>query len=136
MLLYASSSIGSEALARSRSLWLVYYYAPPSDVSLPTLLPSILVGLLLLCGTVVSAFDFLVIGYFSDRTRSRWGRRIPYIVTGAPLASVFAVLVFVAPPDAGTAATAVYFFVALELMFLFTALGNGPYDALLPELAQ
>src|SRR5204862_6857782 len=85
---------------------------------------------------VVSAFDFLVVGYFSDRTRSRWGRRIPYIVTGAPLASVFAVLVFVAPPDAGTAATAVYFFVALELMFLFTALGNGPYDALLPELAQ
>ena len=28
-LLYATSNIGNEALARSRSLWLIYFFAPP-----------------------------------------------------------------------------------------------------------
>jgi len=29
-LLYASDSLGSEALLESRGLWLLYYYAPPA----------------------------------------------------------------------------------------------------------
>ena len=39
-LLYATSRVGSEALGKSSGLWLLYYYAPPSDAHLPTLLPS------------------------------------------------------------------------------------------------
>ena len=40
-LLYGTSRIGSEALGRSQGLWLLYYYAPPSDAHLPTLIPSL-----------------------------------------------------------------------------------------------
>ena len=135
-LLYGTSRIGSEALGRSGGLWLLYYYAPPQDAHLPTLLPSVAVGALLTVGGIVGALDEAIVGYFSDRTRSRWGRRIPYIVVGAPLWSVFFVLLFTPPPDAGSAATAVYLFFVFEALSLFGAVVVGPYEALLPEMAS
>jgi GPH family glycoside/pentoside/hexuronide:cation symporter len=135
-LLFGSSRIGAEALGRSQGLWLLYYYAPPSDTHLPTLLPSLAVGALLTAGGIVGALDEAIVGYFSDRTRSRWGRRIPYIVLGAPLWAIFFVLLFTPPPDAGDAATAVYLFFVFELLALFGAVVVGPYEALLPELAR
>lgn len=134
-LLYAASNVGSEALNRSRTLWLVYFYAPPSDANLPTLLPGIVVGIVLVFGRVIGAFDEVLVGYFSDRTRSRWGRRIPYVVAGGPVWAIFAVLVFVPPGEAGTATTALYLLVVLELLFAFSAIAGVPYDALLPEIA-
>src|SRR5919198_5367311 len=115
-LLYGTSRIGSEALGRSQGLWLLYYYAPPSDAHLPTLLPNLAVGALLTVGGIVGALDEAIVGYFSDRTRSRWGRRIPYIVLGAPLWSIFFVLLFTPPPDSGNAATAIYLFFVFELL--------------------
>jgi GPH family glycoside/pentoside/hexuronide:cation symporter len=133
--LYATSRVGSEALGRSQGLWLLYYYAPPSDAGLPTLLPSLAVGALLTVGGIVGALDEAIVGYFSDRTRSRWGRRIPYIVLGAPLWSIFFLLLFTPPSDAGHAVTAVYLFVIFEGLALSGALVVGPYEALLPELA-
>jgi GPH family glycoside/pentoside/hexuronide:cation symporter len=135
-LLYGTSRVGSEALGRSQGLWLLYYYAPPSDAHLPTLLPSLAVGALLTVGGIVGALDEAIVGYFSDRTRSRWGRRIPYIVLGAPLWSIFFLLLFTPPPDAGHAVTAIYLFVIFEGLSLAGALVVGPYEALLPELAS
>jgi GPH family glycoside/pentoside/hexuronide:cation symporter len=135
-LLYATSNVGSEALTRSRSLWLVYYYAPPADAGLPTLLPAIWIGVILAVGRLLGAFDEILVGYVSDRTNSRWGRRIPYIVAGAPLLAVFSFLVFTPPPDTGTAATAIYLFFVLELLFLFSTITGGPYEALLPQIAS
>lgn len=133
-LLYASSSLGSEALTQSRGLWLLYFYSPPEDADLEQQLPRLLIGILLVAGRLLEAFDDAVIGYWSDRTRSRWGRRIPFIVLATPPWALFAVLLF-APPPGGTGSTAVYFFVVLELFFLFSTLSGGPYEALLPEIA-
>jgi glycoside/pentoside/hexuronide:cation symporter, GPH family len=135
-LVYATSNVGSEAIARSRSLWLLYYYAPPADSGLRQLLPSVVVGALLAGGAIVASLNEVVVGYISDRTSSRLGRRLPYIITGAPPAALFAFLVFTPPTDGGAATTAIYLFVALELMFLFSTLAAAPYDALLPELAH
>ena len=135
-LLYGTSRVGSEALGKSSGLWLLYYYAPPSDAHLPTLLPSLAVGALLAVAGIVSALDDAVVGYLSDRTRSRLGRRIPYIVLGAPLWSIFFVLLFTPPPDAGHATTAVYLLLVFGAVSLFGSLVVTPYEALLPEMAS
>jgi len=74
-LFYGTSRIGSEAVGRSQGLWLVYYYAPPEDAHLPTLLPSLAVGVLLTAAGILSALDDAIVGYLSDKTRSPWGRR-------------------------------------------------------------
>jgi GPH family glycoside/pentoside/hexuronide:cation symporter len=135
-LLYGTSRIGSEAVGRSQGLWLVYYYAPPEDAHLPTLLPSLAVGVLLTAAGILSALDDAIVGYLSDKTRSPWGRRIPYIVLGAPLWAIFFVLLFTPPPDASNAVTAVYLFFVFEALALFGSVVVGPYEALLPELAS
>ena len=127
-LLYGSSRFGAEALGRSQQLWLLYYYAPPKDDSLhlPTLLPSLAVGVLITVGGILGALDDAIVGWFSDRTRSRWGRRIPYIVLGAPLWSLFFVLVFIPPASSGHAVTAVYLFVVFQALRLCSAIVVGP----------
>lgn len=46
---------------------------------------------------VVSAWEALIapfVGYFSDRTRTRWGRRKPYVVIGIPIIAIFLWLLF------------------------------------------
>jgi GPH family glycoside/pentoside/hexuronide:cation symporter len=134
-LLYASSNLGSEALTRSRSLWLVYFYAPPADVAAHRLLPALVVGILLAASTVLSSLNQVVVGWLSDRTVSRWGRRIPYVVAGAPLAALSAFLLFSPPADSSTARTAIVLFFTLEAMFLFGSVVGGPYEALQPEIA-
>jgi GPH family glycoside/pentoside/hexuronide:cation symporter len=133
-LLYAASSLGSEALGQSRGLWLVYYYAPPADADLPDLLPITLVGVILTAGRLIESLDDVFVGYWSDRTRSRWGRRIPFVLAATPFWAIFGVLLFT-PPAAGTAATALYLFAIIELFYLASTLSGGPYEALLPELA-
>jgi len=134
-LLYGTSRLGSEALGRSQALWLFYYYAPPKDAHLPTLIPSLAVGALLTLGGIAAAFDEAIVGYFSDRTRSRWGRRIPYIVLGAPLWSIFFFLLFTPPRGGGAALAAVYLFCVFQFVAFFSAVVVGPYEALLPEMA-
>ena len=135
--LYAASSLGTEALTQSRSLWLVYFYAPPddADVDIPELLPVLAVGVILFVVRLVEALDDAVIGWWSDRTRSRLGRRLPFVILSTPFMALFAVLIF-SPPHTGGAQTAVWLLVTLELYFFFSTLGGGPYEALLPELAR
>jgi GPH family glycoside/pentoside/hexuronide:cation symporter len=132
----ASSSLGGEALTQSRGAWLVYYYAPPADAGREALLPLGLAGALVFAASLLEALDDPLIGYWSDRTRSRLGRRLPFILAATPPWALFAVLLFTPPADAGTALTGAYLFLALELYHLFSTLSGGPYESLLPEIAR
>lgn len=128
--LYAASSFGSEALTQSRSLWLLYFYTEATDV-----LSTFSVGLILTVGRLVEMLDDGVIGYWSDRTRSTLGRRIPFVLAATPFWALFGFLLFT-PPQSSAAAAAAYLFIVMELYFLFSTLSGGPYEALLPEIAR
>ncbi|HEY3764916.1 MAG TPA: MFS transporter, partial [Gaiellales bacterium] len=134
-LLYSCSSLGSEALTQSRGAWLLYFYAPPRSADLHRLLPLGLAGALISINGVIGALYNPIISYWSDRTRSRLGRRLPYIVLATPLWALFALLLFT-PPRSGTAVTAAYLVAVLELGSVFSTLSGGPFQALLPEVAR
>ncbi|HUF02163.1 MAG TPA: MFS transporter [Gaiellaceae bacterium] len=126
--LYASSSLGGEALTQSRSLWLLYFYTEANDFLTP-----FAVGAILTVARLVETVDDGLIGFWSDRTRSRLGRRIPFVLAATPFWALFSFLLFT-PPTSSTAAAAAYLFIVLELYFLASTLSGGPYEALLAEI--
>jgi GPH family glycoside/pentoside/hexuronide:cation symporter len=132
---FAIGGLGAEALNQSRNAWLLYFYAPPDDADRAALLPLALVTALLFAGKLLEAFDDALIGYASDRTRSRWGRRMPWIAAAAPFWALFGVLTFI-PPGNGTAVTALWFFIVLQCFHLAATCTEQPYEALFPTLAR
>jgi GPH family glycoside/pentoside/hexuronide:cation symporter len=86
--------------------------------------------------TLYNASNNPLLGYMSDRTRSRWGRRIPYLLFGGlPYAVAFA-LIFTAPFDGRNdpVGLLVYFGIMIVIWEgLYTAVATG-YYGLLPEM--
>src|SRR3972149_6946271 len=96
-LLYASGSIGGNAIGRSKDLWLLYLYAPPEDADIERRATTLTVGLVLFGIRFIEAFDDPLIGYWSDRARSRWGGRIPFVIAATPFLSLMFVLIWLPP---------------------------------------
>ena len=146
-ILYTSDMIGGQAIAQSRGLWLLFFLAPPKSEGLPAAVPGlsigaldidprVFVGIILTVGRLIEAFDDPIIGWWSDRTQSRWGRRLPFVLFSTPFYAVLFALIWLNPTDNASVSNAVYLFVILELFFLAATLSGGPYEALIPEIAR
>jgi len=95
-----------------------------------------LVSLFWLIATVWDAINDPLFGFLSDRTRTRWGRRRPYLLFGAvPFGLSFALLWFIPPLKSQWLLFAYYTVVYLLFEAAFTAV-SCPYIALTPELTQ
>ena len=77
-----------------------------------------------------------IMGYISDRTKSRWGRRIPYLKFGAIPFALSLILIWLAPYDGVEQTTALMLFM-IFVPFLWEGLGTmttTAYYSLLPEM--
>ena len=145
-LLFASDHIGLQTISYARSSWLLFFLVPPVGIGLaripPVSLPGfeldarVLAGILLTVGRLVDAVDDPLIGWWSDRTRSRWGRRIPFILFSTPFYALFAAMIWFLPTDQPSLWNALYLVVVLELFFIASTMSSGPLEALIPELSH
>lgn len=126
---YATMNLGLVIPAQVSSFFFLYYvdHLKVDPVRFAVLMSAF---------AVYNAFDNPVIGYLSDRTRTRWGRRIPYLLFATLPSMVLLALLFNAPsggvqnPD-----SLLLYFGVLWVLWETTGtmVGTG-YLALLPEM--
>ena len=127
-LVYGAPSFAGAAMTIPIAIHMTKFYADTVLVPL---------GFLGIAIAIARAFDALTdpfIGWLSDRTRTRWGRRRPFIVVGAPLAAVAFWALFSPPVGMGERQAIVWFTTSFVLYFLFHTVYVIPHYALGPEL--
>ncbi|MCM2311753.1 MAG: MFS transporter [Steroidobacteraceae bacterium] len=93
-----------------------------------------LVGLLGAIPRLTDAFTDPIMGYVSDNTRSRWGRRRPYIFAGALLAGLTFALLWHLPDGRSEAFYFWYFLIGSIIFYLAYTVFATPWVALGYEL--
>lgn len=98
-------------------------------------LPAAQVGFVILCALLLDAFIDPAIGLLSDRTRSRWGRRHPWMVAAAlPIGGAW--LLLWNPPAWSQGALLGWLFVTAVLVRTAVSAFEVPSQALSPELSS
>jgi GPH family glycoside/pentoside/hexuronide:cation symporter len=93
-------------------------------------------GIAILLGRTWDYINDPVIGYISDRTRTRWGRRRPFLLFGAlPFALAF-MLMWYRPPIENQVLLTAYYAFAYVVFDTAATFVYMPYFALTPELTE
>ena len=145
-MMLASDHVGLQAIQYFRQSWMLFFLVPPMGEGIARV-PEVGVlgfdidarvfaGFLIFAGRFVDAFTDPLIGWWSDRTRSRWGRRIPFILFSTPFYALFAAMVWFLPNEGASLWNAIYFVIILELFFIAATMSSGALEALVPEVTR
>jgi len=128
--LYCLGSFTAALLGQAFSSWAQLYYV---DV---LKLPLVLYGTGMTIYGIWNAINDPLAGQWSDRTRTRWGRRIPFILFGTiPFCAIF-VLVWTVPQSVQASTSSLFaYFLGIAFLFdgLFTVVILN-WTALFPEM--
>ncbi len=99
-------------------------------------LPAAAAGAAVMVGKLWDAVTDPAMGFISDRTRSRWGRRRPYLLFGAVPLFLTMWFFFSNPHLANPVTATIWAAIALCLLNTAYTVVNIPYSSLTPELTQ
>ena len=136
--LYVFGAFGYALLYTALLTMHIYRYDPgePNPYGWPVLASSALVGVAALLSRIFNPFASIVVGYLSDKTSSRWGRRRPFMAIALlPMLAGF-VFVFTPPFLYVCLGNVAYLTVTLIVFFLAFSVYMTPYLALLAEIAR
>ena len=93
-------------------------------------------GLILFITRIYDVFSDPMIGFLSDTTRSRWGRRRPWMALGAFMSGLALILTFNAPALGSDNALAIYELIVLIAYFTGYTLFYVPFMAMPAEMTD
>lgn len=128
-LCFGAPSFAGAAMAIPIAVHMPKFY---SDV---VLAPLGAVALAIALARSLDALTDPLMGWLSDRTRTRWGRRKPWMALGVPFTAVAFVALFSPPESLTPEQAAVWFGVSFMLYFLFATIYEIPHGALGAELS-
>ncbi len=116
--------------------WVMFFYMPPEDSGHIRYIPMAILGIILAGGRILDALTDPLVGYLSDRTSSRWGRRKPFIFVAAPLLYISFALIWL-PPQAQTSYLNAIYLGAILFVYYWAYTGVLiPWFAVLPEMRR
>jgi glycoside/pentoside/hexuronide:cation symporter, GPH family len=128
--LYGLGSVAEGTKDAAFNVFLLFYYNNVLG------LPGSLAGLAIFLSLCADALVDPLIGSVSDRTRTRWGRRHPYMYAAAVPLPVLFWLVFAPPPGLGSTALFAWLTATAILLRASLSLYAVASNALAPELAR
>ena len=143
--MYQLASYGAPAMPLSMvALPLAVYLTPVYADSQGFGLSLGFVGLMLALSRVFDGITDPLIGFYSDRIRTRWGRRKPFILIGTPIFMAGVWLLWIPPIEFGEVSWLgmtfnsgyPYLLGVLVLMYIGATIKDVPYSAWGAELAQ
>ncbi len=99
-------------------------------------LPALLVGTTIMVSLMADAVIDPLIGQWSDKIRTRWGRRHPFMYASAVPAAVFFFLLWNAPHALGGRDLVIFTLAMMVLVRFSVSLYEIPSNALTPELTS
>ena len=121
----------------------IYFYLPPEGAGLQVQVSEEIFfgvltayGLARLIGGVIDSLADPLVGHFSDRSRSRFGRRRYFLILGIVPMVVVPALLFFPPGEPGSHGIFIYLTVLLSVYYIFFTVYVAPYNALIPEIAR
>jgi len=128
-LAYGAGDLGPAITANIAVFYMLFFFTNVAG------LPPALAGSVLMIGKIADAINDPMIGVLSDRTSSRWGRRLPWMLLAAVPFGAIHLLQWVIPNFNSWGLFAYYVVVGILFNLTYTAI-NLPYQALTPELTQ
>ncbi len=126
-LAYSFGSMGAGLPENAFTAWALYLYVDKLGF------PQQLFATAMLIYTIWNCINDPLFGYWSDRTHTRWGRRIPFIVLGTlPLALAF-YLIWVPPAGISTSALFWYYLAVIFAYDGFYTIVIINWTSLYPE---
>ncbi len=128
---FGIGDLGGNLFFTAMGFYTLYYLTDVVGIA------SALAGAAILLGKFWDAVTDPMMGFVSDRTRSRWGRRRPYFLFGA-LPLLLASWYFFSAPDFAGNQTIGFLWATVVLCLLNTAytVVNIPYGSLTPDLTK
>jgi GPH family glycoside/pentoside/hexuronide:cation symporter len=128
---YGLGSFGLESLFKVFAGFYMFYYIDNLGLAIA------MAAIINVIYAIWDAANDPIVGFLSDNTRTRWGRRRPWLLTGLPFYVGLLVLVYAVPKPFLQGNT--LFWYALVIFFLFEGaytIMSVNYAALFPELFQ
>src|SRR5512145_3024310 len=125
---YGICDLGGNLFFTAMGFWSLYYLTDTVGI------PAAAAGFAVMIGKIWDAATDPMMGFLSDRTRSRWGKRRPYLLFGAVPLFLCMWFFFTNPRIADPTLATIWAAVALCLLNTAYTVVNIPYGSLTPEL--
>lgn len=126
---FGIGAVGKDMVYALSASYVMYYYQDVLG------LPATFVGLILMIARVFDAFNDPFMGVLVAKTRTRWGRFRPWILSGTVLNAVVLYALFAAPVLEG-ADMMVYFSVIYILWGVTYTMMDIPYWSMIPAVTR